>query len=79
MMAVAVTRTKNQIKALCRRYGVRYRGTDVYRKAGRRDFLKSMPNAHVRRQMRSLYRRVDGFRRDVCERDPTDRPTGRIR
>ncbi len=62
MMAVAVTRTKNQLKALCRRYGVRYRGTEVYRKAGRKDFLKNMPNAHVRWQMRSLYRQLDGFR-----------------
>ena len=61
-LSVAVTRTKNQLKALCRRYGVRYRGTEVYRKAGRKDFLKSMPNAHVRWQMRSLYRQLDGFR-----------------
>ncbi len=62
MFSVAVTRTKNQLKALCRRYGVRYRGTEVYRKAGRKEFLESMPNASVRWQMRSLYRQLDGIR-----------------
>jgi transposase len=64
MMAVAVTRTKNQLKALCRRNAVPCRGKGVYRKAGRKDFLAKMPNAHVRRQMRSLYRQLDGFRRE---------------
>jgi len=64
MMATATTRTKNQIKALCRRYAVPCRGTGVYRRAGRREFLGKMPNAHVRWQMRSLYRQLDGFRRE---------------
>ena len=64
MMAVAVTRTKNQLKALCRRNAVPCRGKGVYRKAGRKDFLANMPNAHVRWQMRSLYRQLDGFRRE---------------
>ena len=64
MMAVAVTRAKNQLKALCRRYAVPCRGSGVYRKAGRKDFLERMPNAHVRWQMRSLYRQLDGFRRE---------------
>ena len=69
-LSADVTRAKNRLKALCRRYGVRYRGTEVYRKAGRKDFLKSMPNAHVRWQMQSLYRQVDGFRRErvTCPR-----------
>jgi transposase len=62
MLARTVTRTKNQLKALCRRYGVRYRGAGVYRKAGRREFLEKMPNVSVRWQMRSLYRQLDGFR-----------------
>jgi transposase len=64
MMARATARTKNQIKALCRRHGVPCRGTGVYRKASRKGFLAKMPNAHVRRQMQSLYRQLDGFRRE---------------
>jgi transposase len=62
MMAVAATRTKNQLKALCRRNAVPCRGKGVYRKTGRKDFLEKMPNAQVRWQMRSLYRQLDGFR-----------------
>ena len=35
MLSVAVTRTKNQLKALCRRYGVRYRSRGVVGGGGR--------------------------------------------
>ncbi len=62
MLSVDVGRTRNQLKALCRRYGVRYRGTEVYRQAGRKEFLNGMPNASLRWQMTSLYRRLDRFR-----------------
>jgi len=62
MMAVAVTRTKNQLKALCRRNAVPCRGKGVYRKAGRKEFLTKMPNTFVRWQMQSLCRRLDGLR-----------------
>jgi transposase len=61
-LSVEVTRIKNRLKALCRRFGVRYRSTEVYRKAGRKEFLKSMPNASVRWQMRSLYGQLDRIR-----------------
>ena len=61
-LAVAVTRVKNQLKALLRRYAVPCRGTGVYRKAGRREVLEEVPNASLRWQMKSLYRRLDGFR-----------------
>jgi transposase len=40
------------------------RGSGVYRKAGRKDFLAKMPNAQVRWQMRSLCRQLDSFRRE---------------
>ena len=62
MLARTVTRTKNQLKALCRRYGIACRGGGVYRKPDRKEFLEEMPNARVRWQMRSLYRQLDGFR-----------------
>ena len=61
-MARSVTRVKNQLKALLRRYGIPCRGGGVYRKAGRKDLLSRLPNACVRWQMQSLYRQLDGFR-----------------
>ena len=57
MLSVAVTRTKNQLKALCRRCGIPCRGTGVYRKAGRREILAKLPNAFVRwPEVRLLHR-----------------------
>ena len=61
-LAQSVTRVKNQLKALCRRCLIPCSGTGVYRRAGRKDVLAQLPNASLRWQMKSLYRRLDGFR-----------------
>jgi len=63
-LAEAVTTVKNQLKALCRRQGIRCKGTGVYRSAGRGEILKLAPNALVRWAMQSLYRRLDALRRE---------------
>ncbi len=63
-LAEAVTAAKNQLKALCRRHGIRCKGARVYRSDGRSLFLKAAPNASVRWQMESLYRRLDQVRRE---------------
>ena len=47
-LSMAVTRTKNQLKALCRRHAIPCQGTGVYCKAGRKEFLSGMPNGFVR-------------------------------
>ena len=47
-LARAVTRTKNQLKALLRRYAIPCRGVGVYRKAGRNEVAAALPNASVR-------------------------------
>jgi transposase len=59
-LARSVTREKNQIKGLCRRYGIRCGGGGVYRRARRDEVLQALPNAAIRWQMGSLYRRLDG-------------------
>lgn len=63
-LAQGVTRSKNQLKALCRRHGIRCKGTRVYRSAGRGEVLKLAPNAFVRWQLESLYRQIDQLRRE---------------
>lgn len=63
-LAQGTTRVKNQLKALCRRQGIRCKGTGVYRSAGRGEVVKLAPNAPVRWAMQSLYRRLDSLRRE---------------
>lgn len=63
-LAESVTVMKNQLKALCRRHGIRCKGIGIYRSAGRSAFLELAPNALVRWQMQSLYRRLDQLRRE---------------
>lgn len=74
MLSISTTRTKNQIKALYRRHGVKYRGCGVYTKANRSKFLPKLPSTGVRWQMRSLYRQLDGFR---LERVQAQRTVGK--
>ena len=57
-----VTRVKNQIKALFRRWGIRVRGAGVYRSAGRKEMRKELPKGRVRWQLDSLGRLLDAFR-----------------
>jgi transposase len=57
-----VTRVKNQIKALFRRWGIRVRGAGVYRSAGRKEMRKELPRGRVRWQLDSLGRLLDAFR-----------------
>ncbi len=65
-----VTRVKNQIKALFRRWGICVRGAGVYRSAGRREMRKELPKGRVRWQLDSLGRLLDGLR---LERQRTHR------
>lgn len=70
-----ITATKNRIKSLCRRCGIRYSGADVYRSANRAQVLTQMTEAGLRWQMQSLYRQLDMLRR---ERVGAHRMTGRL-
>ncbi|MFH0965872.1 MAG: transposase [Planctomycetota bacterium] len=58
----AITKVKNQIKATCRRQGVRFRGIRVYGGAHREEAIELMPNAAAKWQLSSLYRRLDALR-----------------
>lgn len=60
----AMTQVKNQMKGLCRRYGIRCKGTGLYRSAARPAILKVVPSAMVHWQLTSLCRRLDGLRRE---------------
>ena len=53
-----ITRAKNRLKALCRRHGIPCRGTGIYGSAGRAQALKIAPNAFVKWQLESMYRRL---------------------
>ena len=56
----AITSVKNQIKGMCRRQCVRYKGrTKIYGESGKQEALGGMPNAAVRWQLESLYGRLD--------------------
>jgi transposase len=57
-----ITRVKNQLKALCRRCGIRYRGTGIYGPAGRARALSIAPNSFVKWQLESTYRRLRELR-----------------
>ncbi len=70
-LSISTTRTKNQIKALFRRHGVKYRGCGVYTKANRAEFLPKLPSTGIRWQMRSLYRQLDGLRRERVQAQRT--------
>lgn len=63
-LAGAMTAVKNKIKALCRRHGIRTRGTAVYIKKNRKEVMNALPGPCLRWQLQSLYRRLDGLRRD---------------
>jgi len=79
-LAQGVTRAKNQLKAFCRRQGIRCKGTRVYHSAGRGEVLKLAANALVRWQMESLYRRLDQLRRErVRSRRMVSKQAGRVR
>lgn len=58
------TQTMNRIKALCRRNGIRYRGKNIYRMAGRGSVYKGLPSKALLWQAKSLYRRLDALRRE---------------
>ena len=73
-LAQAITAVKNQIKAICRRCGVRYRGVGVYRGAGRKEAIGKVPSGTARWQIESLYRRLDALR---AERVGSHRVLGR--
>ena len=73
-LAEGITRVKNRIKGLCRRQGIRYKGTGVYRRVGRGEALKRLEGA-VRWQMESYYRQLDGLR---VERVGAHRVLGRL-
>ena len=61
-LARAMTRSKNCLKALCRRQGISCRGVRIYRAAHREGFLKQMPSPALRWQVESLYRHLDFLR-----------------
>lgn len=73
-LARGIPSAKNRIKALCRRRGIRCRGTGVYRAAGRPGVLEPLP-AEWKWQMESLYRQLDLARR---ERVGAHRVLGRL-
>jgi transposase len=52
------TAVKNQLKALCRRHGIKCRGTAVYRQAERARVREGLPAGALRWQMQSLYGRL---------------------
>ena len=60
----SMTGTKNRIKALARRQGLRCRGASVYQSAGRAEALGRLSDAAARWQMQSLYRQLDALRRE---------------
>ena len=60
----SITTTKNRIKALCRRCGIRYSGADVYRLANRDGVLAQITEPGLRWQMQSLCRQLDLLRRE---------------
>jgi len=53
---------KNRLKALCRRNGIKTRGTKPYRSSGRDQVIEKLPNAALRWQMECLYRELDMYR-----------------
>jgi transposase len=60
-LARNVTRVKNQIKALCRRCGVRYQGVGIYSRGGRKPIIESLSSWALKWQAESLYRRLDSL------------------
>ena len=72
-----ITATKNRIKALCRRCGIRYRGAGVYRSANRDGVLAQITEPGLRWQMRSLYRQLDLLRRERVGAHRTKGKVGR--
>lgn len=67
------TSTKNAIKALCRRQGIRYRGQGIYEPEGRIRVVGEMKGGLLRWQVQSLYRQLDLFERE------RERVQGRLR
>ena len=59
-----IARTKNRIKGLCRRVGIRYQGQGVFAGGNRADVLAQIVEAGLRWQMSSLYRELDMLRRE---------------
>lgn len=55
-LARLLTSTKNRIKALCRRHGIRYRGIGVFRREGHSKVMEELADSAVRWQMESYYR-----------------------
>jgi len=56
------SRVMSQLKALCRRFAIRYRGKHVYRKPNRPAMLEQLPSDAMRGLAQSLYRRLDQLR-----------------
>jgi transposase len=63
-MADQITATKNRLKGLLRRHGIRCRGKGVYRKAGRKEIAAQLPDAHWRWQLGSQWRLLDWLRKE---------------
>jgi len=57
-----ITRTRNQIKGLCRRAAIRYHGIGVYHARNRDAVAERLPNEALRWEMESLYKRLDFLR-----------------
>lgn len=60
----SITGVKNRIKGLFRRQGICCRGKAVYWRGERAKLLEALPNGALRWQMESLYRELDGLRRE---------------
>jgi transposase len=58
------TSVKNQLKALCRRHAIPCRGKEVYSQRMRAQVVRALPQAGLRWQMESLYRRLDYLRQE---------------
>lgn len=59
-----ISMVKNKIKALYRRHGIRAVGMSVYRKTNRNKAISALPFTSVKWHMQSLYRQLDGFRKE---------------
>ena len=63
-LAKEVVRSKNRLKALCRRNAVACAGKSIYTMDGRKTAAKEMPSPGLRWQLESLWRRMDQVRRE---------------
>ena len=64
MIAGEIIALKNQIKGLCRRCGIKYRGIRAFNSRFREEVLSRISDDGFRYQLRSLYTRLEGMRRE---------------